>query len=135
MAHGIEPSSTNVPQPYGTPDASIVVFAEDNGWRRPAVLSTLTDGTRVYAAGTVHEAREHGTIDSPRITFQLINALDQATYAAGDSEALALYGMCLMDGVKVAIRGVVRRPFEGDTELDDPRANYVQVTSVEPLFG
>lgn len=135
MENSSRPESTSVPHPYGTPDASIVVFAEDNGWRRPAVLSTLTDGTRVYVAGTVREAREHGTVDAPRITFQLINALDQAAYAAGDSEVLALYGMCLMDGVRVAIRGVVRRPFQDDTELDDPRANYVQVLQVEPLFG
>ena len=131
MAHGIEPSSTNVPQPYGTPEADLVVFAgtRETG-RRAARLNTLTNGTTVIGAGTVHDVREHGSIDAPRATFQLINDFGQATYAAADTEVLTEYSMCLMDGVEVSVHGIARQPF-----AEDPRTTYIQVTRVEPLFG
>ncbi|MFJ9662846.1 hypothetical protein ACIRPR_33465 [Streptomyces griseoflavus] len=132
------PSGTpkpNLPQPYGTPDASLVVFAGDPSGRHAAPLNTLTDGTPVVAAGMVLNIREHGTIDAPRATLQLVNDFGQATYAAADTDVLTEYSMCLLDGVEVSLHGIARRPFEGDAELDDPRTNYVQIVRVEPLFG
>lgn len=123
-----------VTQPYGTPSADLVVFAGDRAGRRAARLNTLTDGTPVIAAGTVHDIREHGSIDAPRATFQLINDLGQATYAAADTDVLTDYNLWLMDGTPVSVHGIVRRPFQGDADLDDPRANYVQVLRVEPHF-
>lgn len=115
---------------YSAPQADLVVFAEDNGWRRPAVLNTLADGTHVIAAGMVMDIREHGTVDAPRATFQLVNDFGQATYAAADTDVLALYSMCLMDGVEISVRGHVRKPF-----AEDPRTAYISVLSVEPLVG
>nr|WP_173294477.1 hypothetical protein [Streptomyces sp. FR1] len=133
--NGNEPH--NSPRPtstaYGTPEADLLVFAGGYGKNVAAVLNTLTDGTHVIAAGTVHEIREHGSIDAPRATLQLINDFGQAAYAAADGDVLAENSLFLMDGVPVTIHGIARRPFEGDAELDDPRANYIQIVRVEPI--
>jgi hypothetical protein len=118
-----------VTQPYGTPSADLVVFAGDRAGRRAARLNTLTNGTRVIAAGTVHDIREHGTIDAPRATFQLINEFGQATYAAADTDVLTEFSMCLMDGTEITVHGVARQPF-----AEDPRTTYISVTSVDPLI-
>jgi hypothetical protein len=127
------PSGTpkpNVPQPYGTPDAGLVVFAGDQAGRRAAALNTLTEGTPVIAAGMVQEIREHGDVDSPRATFQLVNEFGQAAYAAASTDVLTEYSMCLMGGLEVTVHGVARQPF-----AEDPRTTYISVTSVEPLFA
>lgn len=133
---GNDPQSSTHPIAYGTPDASIVAFAGNKGRGRYATpLNKLTDGTPVIIAGMVDQVREHGTVDSPRATLVLVNDFGQAAYAAADSETLTEYSLCLVDGLEVTLHGVVRRPFQGDAELDDPRANYVQIVRVEPLFG
>lgn len=131
MQNGSELSSQSSTHPYGTPEADLVVFAgtRETG-RRAARLNTLTNGTPVIGAGTVTDIREHGSIDAPRATFQLINDFGQATYAAADADVLAEYSMCLMDGVEVSVHGYARQPF-----AEDPRTTYIQVTRVEPLFG
>lgn len=135
MGQRNEKQPQNGTAPYSTPEADLVVFAgtKDTG-RRAAPLNTLTDGTPVVAYGMVDEAREHGSVDAPRVTFQLVNDLGQATYAAADSDVLADYNMWLMDGTGISVHGIVRRPFQGDADLDDPRTNYVQVLRVEPHF-
>lgn len=135
MQNGNEQNSQSSTHPYGTPSADLLVFAGGYGKNVAAKLSTLTDGTHVIAAGMVTEVREHGSIDSPRATLQLVNDFGQATYAAADADTLAEYSMCLMDGVEVSLHGIARRPFQGDAELDDPRATYIQIVKVEPLFG
>jgi len=119
----------NLPQPYGTPDASLLVFAGDRSNRVAAPLHRVVNGTPVIAAGMVHEAREHGTIDAPRATLQLINEFGQSAYAAADSDTLALYSLFLMDGCEVSLHGIARQPFP-----EDPRTTYIQITSVEPLI-
>jgi len=134
-SHNPEPSSTH-PIAYGTPDASIVAFAGDKGAGRYATpLNKLTDGTPVIVAGVLDQIREHGTVDSPRATLVVVNEFGQSAYAAADTETLTEYSMCLVDGLEVTLHGIVRRPFQGDAELDDPRANYVQISRVEPFFG
>jgi hypothetical protein len=138
MEHGNGSQQPNAPRPttYGTPDASIVAFAGDKGAGRYATpINKLTDGTHVVVAGMVDQVREHGTVDSPRATLVLVNDFGQAVYAAADSETLTEYSMCLVDGLEVTLHGTVRRLFQDDAELDDPRANYVQISRVEPLFG
>ena len=116
---------------YGTPSADLVVFAGDHGTGRHAArLSTLVDGTRVIAAGMVQDIREHGTVDEPRATLQLVNDFGQATYAAADSDTLAEYSMCLMDGAEVSLHGIVRQPFP-----EAPETSYIQIVRVEPLFS
>lgn len=130
MSNATGPENPGVTQPYGTPDASLVVFAGDVNDRRPAPLNTLTDGTRVIAAGMVQEIREHGSVDDPRATLQLVNEFGQATYAAADTHALAEFSMCLMEGVEVSLHGIARQPF-----AEDPRTTYIQIVSVEPLFS
>lgn len=131
MQNGNEPTSPRSTHPYGTPEADIVVYAGDrHTGRRAARLNTLTDGEHVIVAGTVYEVREHGSMDSPRATLQLINDFGQATYAAADTDTLALYSMCLMDGLEVSLHGIVRQPFP-----EDPRTSYIQIVRVEPLFG
>lgn len=129
MAHGTEPSRPNLPQPYGTPDASLVVFAGDRAARRAAALNTLTDGTPVIAAGMVHDIREHGDIDTPRATFQLLNEFGQSTYATASTDVLVEYSSALMDGTEISVHGVARVVFP-----EDPRTAYISVTSVEPLL-
>jgi hypothetical protein len=116
--------------PYSTPEADLVVFAgtKDTG-RKAAPLNTLTDGTPVVGFGMVDEAREHGSVDAPRATFQLINEFGQSAYAAADSDTLALYSLFLMDGCEVSLHGIARQPFP-----EDPRTTYIQITSVEPLI-
>lgn len=128
MSNATGPDPQNGTTPYSTPEADLVVFAG----RRPAPLNSLTDGTPVVGFGMVDEIREHGSVDAPRATFQLVNEFGQATYAAVDSDVLAEYSMCLLDGSAISVHGIVRRPFQGDPDLDDPRANYVQVLRVEP---
>lgn len=124
--NGPHPTSTD----YGTPEADLLVFAGGHGKNVAAVLNTLTDGTHVIAAGTVHEIREHGSIDAPRATLQLINDFGQSAYAAADADVLAEYSLFLMDGVPVSVHGVARQPF-----AEDPRTTYIQIVRVEPLFG
>ncbi|WP_411132727.1 hypothetical protein [Streptomyces sp. 030-HV] len=134
--NGNQPQQYPHPTAYGTPDASIVVFAGDKDSGRFATpLNKLTDGTPVIIAGMLTEVREHGTIDAPRATLVLTNDFGQAAYAAADTDTLAEYSMCLVDGLEVSLFGIARRPFQGDAELDDPRTNYVQITRVEPLFA
>jgi hypothetical protein len=130
MGQRNEKQPQNGTTPYSTPEADLVVFAG----AKPAPLNTLTDGTPVVAYGMVDEIREHGSVDAPRATFQLVNEFGQATYAAADSDVLADYNMWLMDGTGISVHGIVRRPFQGDADLDDPRTNYVQVLRVEPHF-
>nr|WP_173295556.1 hypothetical protein [Streptomyces sp. F2] len=134
MQNGTGPEPQNGPQPtstaYGTPEADLLVFAGGYGKNVAAVLSTVADGTRVIAAGTVHDAREHGSIDAPRATLQLINDFGQAAYAAADSDVLAEYSMFLMDGVPVSVHGIARQPF-----AEDPRTTYIHIVRVEPLIG
>ncbi|MGW8703178.1 hypothetical protein ACWGOK_40795 [Streptomyces eurythermus] len=132
---GNQPSENPHPTTYTTPDASLVVFAGDKGGRHAAPLHTLTDGTRVIAAGMVEKIREHGSLDTPRATLILINDFGQSTYAAADTDVLTEYSLYLMDGLEISLHGLARRPFEGDAELDDPRATYIQIVKVEPLFG
>lgn len=133
---GNDPNRSTHPTAYGTPDASIVAFAGDKGaGRYAAPLNKLTDGTPVIVAGMLDQVREHGTVDSPRATLVLVNDFGQATYAAANTETLTEYSMCLVDGLEVTLHGIVRRLFQDDAELDDPRANYVQISRVEPLFG
>ncbi|MFG2276987.1 hypothetical protein ACGFNY_45430 [Streptomyces chartreusis] len=131
MQNRNEPNSPSNTQPYGTPEADIVVFAGDHrSGRRAARLNTLTDGVNVIVAGTIQDVREHGSMDSPRATLQLVNDFGQATYAAADVDTLATYSMCLMDGLEVSLHGIVRQPFP-----EDPRTSYIQIVRVEPLFG
>lgn len=132
---GNNPQSSAHPTTYGTPSADLVVFAGDRSNRHAARLNTLADGTHVIAAGMVQDVREHGTVDASRATLQLVNDFGQAAYVAADTDTLAEYSLFLMDGVEVSLHGIVRRPFQGDPELDDPRANYVQIVRVEPLFS
>ncbi|MBJ6623674.1 hypothetical protein [Streptomyces sp. DHE17-7] len=90
---------------------------------RPAFatpLNKLTDGTPVIVAGMLNEVREHGTIDAPRATLVITNDFGQAAYAVVDTDTLAEYSMCLVDGLEVTLHGFVRRPFQGDAELTDP---------------
>lgn len=134
MQNGTGPEPQNGPHPtstaYGTPEADLLVFAGGYGKSVAAVLNTLTDGTRVIAAGTVHDAREHGSIDAPRVTLQLINDFGQAAYAAADGDVLADYSLFLMDGVEVSLHGLVRMPL-----LEEPRSAYIQIVRVEPLIS
>jgi hypothetical protein len=133
MSNATGPQDRNTPGPtaYGTPDASLVVFAGDkDSGRYAAPLNTLTDGTRVIAAGIVTEAREHGSIESPRATLQLVNDFGQATYAAADTDTLTEYSLWLMDGVEVSLHGIARQPFP-----EDKRSTYIQIVRVEPLFA
>lgn len=131
MSNATGPENPGVTQPYGTPDASLVVFAgtKESG-RRAAKLSTLTDGTHVVAAGMVIEVREHGTVDAPRATLILTNDFGQATYAAADTDTLTEYSLFLMDGVEVSLHGVARQPFP-----EAPETSYIQIVRVEPLFS
>jgi hypothetical protein len=132
MNNGIGPEPQNSPQPtstvFVTPEADIVVFAGDASNRVTVPLNRLRDGVSVIAAGTVTDIREHGSVDAPRATLQLINDFGQATYAAADTDVLAEYGLFLMDGVPVSLHGVARQPF-----AEDPRTTYVQIVRVEPL--
>ena len=132
MQNGIGPDPQNGPRPtptaYGTPEADLLVFAGGYGKNVAAVLNTLPAGTHVIAAGTVHEIREHGSIDTPRAILQLINDFGQATYAVADADVLAEYSLFLMDGVPVSVRGIVRQPFG-----EDARTTYVQIVTVEPI--
>ncbi|WP_461712361.1 hypothetical protein [Streptomyces sp. DSM 41013] len=136
MAHGTEPSSTNVPQPFRGPKADIVVFAGTKGTGRYATpLNKLADGTPIVAAGMVTEIREHGTIDAPRATLILTNDFGQSAYAGADTATLTEYNLCLVDGLEVSLHGIARRPFEGDEELDGPYDTHIQIVRVEPLFA
>lgn len=130
MTHGTEPFPAPVPQPYVTPEADLVVFAGPRGNRHAAVLNTLPDGTQVVAAGMVDEVREHGTLDAPLATLVLVNDFGQAAYAAADSDTLAQYSLFLMDGVEVSLHGVARVAF-----AEAPKATYIQIVRVEPLFS
>ncbi|RIH58179.1 hypothetical protein D3C59_36780, partial [Streptomyces sp. SHP22-7] len=65
----------------------------------------------------------------------ITNDFGQAAYAVVDTDTLAEYSMCLVDGLGGHPHGFVRRPFQGDAELDDPRTNFVRITRVEPLFA
>jgi hypothetical protein len=124
-----QPSSSTHPAAYGTPTADIVVFAGAEKPYHPAPLNTLPNGTHVIAAGTVTDIREHGTIDAPRATLQLVNDFGQATYAAADTDVLGTYSMCLMDGLEVSLHGIARQPFR-----EDPKTTYIQIVRVEPLI-
>ncbi|WP_055693026.1 hypothetical protein [Streptomyces prasinopilosus] len=127
------PSGTpkpNVPQPYGTPDASIVVFAGDRSNRHAARLNRVPDGTSVIAAGTVENVRMYGTPDEPRAVFTLIAGDGAATYAAvGTATYDEIFGY-LVAGDEVTLHGHAVRAFE-----DDSRTAYIRVTQVEPLFA
>lgn len=127
---GNDPQNSPAPTMYGTPEGDLLVFAGGYGKNVAAVLNTLNDGTHVIAAGTVHEIREHGSIDAPRATLQLINDFGQAAYAAADTDVLAEYSLFLMDGVEVSLHGVARVVFP-----EDPRTAYIQIVRVEPLFS
>lgn len=127
---GNDPNRSTHPAPYGTPSADLMVFAGDhNTGRHAAKLSTLTDGIRVIAAGTVQDIREHGTVDAPRATLQLVNDFGQATYAAADTDTLTEYSLFLMDDVEVSLHGIVRQPFP-----EAPETSYIQIVRVEPLI-
>ncbi|MDX2948868.1 hypothetical protein PV383_43995 [Streptomyces caniscabiei] len=127
---GNTPNRSTHPTAYGTPEADLLVFAGGYGKSVAAILNTLSDGAHVIAAGTVHEIREHGSIDSPRATLQLINDFGQAAYAAADTDVLAEYSLFLMDGVEVSLHGIARQPF-----AEDPKTTYIQIVRVEPLIS
>jgi len=130
MEHGIGSSDHNNPSPVflGTPDDAIVGYVGGPENRYAAPLNTLADGTPVIMSGMVTEIREHGDVDSPRATFILSNDLGHGAYVAVDTDTLATYSMCLMDGVELSIHGHVRKPFD-----DGPP--YISVLRVEPLFA
>lgn len=129
MEHGNGSPQFNSPQvPFlGTPDDAIVVYAGTPDHRYAAPMKALSDGTPVIVSGTVTEAREHGSIDAPRLTFVLANDLGHGTYAAVDTNTLDTYSMCLLDETEVTVYGHVRKPFD-----DGPP--YLSVYRVEPLI-
>lgn len=128
MQNGTGPEPRRLTPPYGTPEGDIVVFAGARAPFRPAPLNQLDDETAVITAGLVDAVRMHGTPDEPRITFILINDEGQATYAAIGTEVYEEIFGVVVEGTKVHIRGICRRPFE-----DAPP--YIHVTDAEPLFG
>ncbi|MDX3047540.1 hypothetical protein PV378_13660 [Streptomyces scabiei] len=126
--NGTGPENPGVTQPYGTPDASLVVFAGDRTHRYAARLNRVPDGTSVIAAGTVEDVRMYGTPDEPRAVFTLIASDGGATYAAvGTATYDEIFGY-LVAGDEVSLVGLAVRSFE-----DDPRTTYIRVTQVEPL--